>query len=376
MVVAIGALAVIGILFVYSASFIAEDQPASRYQRQAMWLVIGAVCYLCVALSDYRRLSREAWWVFGGTIVLLVLVLLVGTKVYGARRWLMFLGVSIQPAEFAKIAFVMVLARYLSRPDLDLDTWRTMGSVLLIAGIPFVLIVAEPDLGTAMVFLPVAFVMMLVARLRTRMLVTLASAGIVGSVIVLSAVLLPERLGCNEETQERIINCVGLKLYHKSRLETFLDPDKDPLGAGWNKMQSEIAIGSGGLMGKGYLNGTANILGFLPKTVAPTDFIFAVVAEEKGFMGATTVLLLFCVVIGSGMWAAVSANDKLGRLLCVGVSTLIFTHVFVNVAMTVGILPIAGIPLPLMSSGGSFVVGMLAGLGMIQSVYARRRYLR
>ena len=187
---------------------------------------------------------------------------------------------------------------------------------------------------------------------------------------------LPERLGYDEETQGRIARAAGLKTYHKDRVEAFLYPDRDPLGTGWNKMQSEIAIGSGSLTGKGWREGTANVLGYLPKTVAPSDFIFAVVAEEKGFLGAVTVLVLFGTVIAGALLTAASAIDKMGRLLCVGVATMLFTHVFVNVAMTMGVLPIIGIPLPLMSHGGSFAVSMMLVLGIVQSVYVRRRFVR
>jgi rod shape determining protein RodA len=167
--------------------------------------------------------------------------------------------------------------------------------------------------------------------------------------------------------------CPFLSEYQKNRILVYLNVTKDPLGAGWNKLQSQIAVGSGGLFGKGYLKGTQNILGFLPRTVAPTDFIYSVVAEETGFAGSLVLLALYTTLIMRCMRAAVRARDRLGRLLAAGISVLIFTHVFVNIAMTVGLMPITGLPLPLMSYGGSFMVSTMIALGLAQSVYLRRR---
>jgi len=152
----------------------------------------------------------------------------------------------------------------------------------------------------------------------------------------------------------------------------FFDPGRDPLGAGWNKIQSSIAVGSGGFAGKGYLKGTQNVLGFLPRTVAPTDFIYSVIAEEMGFIGSAGLLLLYSILLWAGFRAAQSSRDKLGRLLAVGITSLLFCHVFVNIAMTIGLLPITGLPLPLISYGGSFMVSTMIGLGIVQSVYVRR----
>jgi len=206
-----------------------------------------------------------------------------------------------------------------------------------------------------------------------RPLVTLTLLGLIGAGLIVAAVVLPHRLGLPPERQEQIFRVVGLSAYQRERIETFLQPGKDPLGAGWNQRQSELAVGSGGLTGKGYRRGTQNVLGYLPKTVAPTDFIFSVIAEETGFMGAATVLALYAVLVFGGLYAAVVAPDRLGRVLCVGVVALLFTHVFVNIAMTVGLLPIVGLPLPLLSYGGTFMVCTMVGLGLVQSVYMRRR---
>jgi rod shape determining protein RodA len=167
--------------------------------------------------------------------------------------------------------------------------------------------------------------------------------------------------------------CPFLTDYQKSRVLVYLNVSQDPLGAGWNKLQSQIAVGSGGLFGKGYLKGTQNILGFLPRTVAPTDFIYSVVAEETGFAGGSLLLVLYTAVTVRCMRAAVQARDLFGRLLAAGIGVLLFTHVFINIAMTVGLMPITGLPLPLMSYGGSFMVTTMGALGLVQSVYLRRR---
>lgn len=374
-VAAIAALAGIGLLFVYSASRIVDDQPVARCYRQLICLAVSTALFLYIVVTDYRRLSRDAWWIYGITIILLVLVLLVGRTLGGAKRWLFFLGMGFQPAEFAKIATIALLARYLSRPDVDLERWRSVGIVFLIAGLPVSLIGMEPAVGTALVFLPAIFAMMFVAQVRGRILVTIVIAGLAFVALALAVIFVPAELGCSDETQERMLKYVGLRPYHKKRIVSFFRPGKDPMGADWNKRQSEIAIGSGGLYGKGYRNGRANILCYLPKTVAPTDFIFSVLSEEEGFLGSAATLFLFVLVVATGMWTAATAADTLGRLLCVGVTALVFVHVFVNVAMTTGLLPVAGLPLPLMSSGGSFLISMMAGLGIIQSVHVRRRYV-
>jgi rod shape determining protein RodA len=202
-------------------------------------------------------------------------------------------------------------------------------------------------------------------------LVSLVVVGVAAVSILLGALFLPARLNANEATQKKVMKVVGLSGYHKDRIKVFMNMDVDPLGAGWNKLQSKMAVGSGGTWGKGFRKGTQNILGFLPPSVSPTDFIYSVIAEEKGFAGSTVVLLLFGVLITVGLLAAMMSRDKFGRVLCAGVIAMLFCHVFINIAMTVGIMPIIGVPLPLLSYGGSFMIVMMAVLGITQSVYIR-----
>lgn len=376
MVLVILTLAVIGVLFVYSACMTAGDQFSGRPMRQLQWLVFGMFLFFAVAIADYHKMCRDAWWIYALSVILLVLVLVAGKKVYGARRWLELPGFQFQPSEVAKLATVLFLARFMTRQYVDFGRFGHVAAILAIAAVPSLLIFMQPDLGSALVLLPVVLAMMFVARVPARYMAGIVLVGVIAAGMVLAVMFVPAKLGYDKETQIKVMKMVGIKSYHRDRIETFLDPAKDPLGAGYNKMQSENAIGSGGWSGRGYRKSVSTFLAFLPRTVAPTDFIFAVVAEEKGFMGAMGILGLYVTVIACGLWAAVVAADKMGRLLCVGMTTIVFVHVFVNIGMTVGVLPVTGIPLPLMSCGGTFAVCTLVALGVIQSVHARRRFLR
>jgi rod shape determining protein RodA len=367
-------LLALGIFFVYSACFVSDELPVrSLYRKQIMWVIVGCIAHAGFAAMDYRSLQRYAWWIYGASLALLVMVLLFGTRIYGARRWLMFFDVGIQPSELAKVATVLVLARVMGRPGADLRPFRMFLRLLAIAAIGVALILRQPDLGTAMIFAPTTVLMMFVAGIPMRWLGGLVGAGALAVALLLGALLLPARLGASEAAQQRWQDLTFLSDYQRDRIVVFFEADADPLGAGWNKRQSEIAVGSGGAWGKGFLKGTQNILGFLPRSVAPTDFIYSVIAEEKGFFGSSVVLGLFTVLIALGLRTAYTAPDAGGRLICVGLMSLIFCHVFINIAMTVGLMPITGLPLPLLSYGGSFMIVTMSALGIVQSIYIRSR---
>lgn len=356
------ALLVLSLLFIYSAGYRSADQNGFGLAgRQLVWIVVGLGCYTGAAVFDYRRLRSLHWWIYGGALVALLLVLAIGISVYGANRWFSIGGVMIQPSEFAKLAVLFTLAARLGDPATDVDELPTFFQIVALGGLPFLLIAVEPDLGTAMVLLPLIFILLFSAGIPLRPLLIVVGAG------AAALILLVIWLRFFPDT------CPFLTDYQKNRILVYLNVNQDPLGAGWNKLQSQIAVGSGGLFGKGYLKGTQNILGFLPRTVAPTDFIYSVVAEETGFAGSSVLLALYTVMTMRCMRAAVRARDVFGRLLAAGIGTLVFTHVFVNIAMTVGLMPITGLPLPLMSYGGSFMVSTMAALGLVQSVYLRRR---
>jgi len=374
MTLAVIALTIIGVLFIYSASA-ASDDPRLRmlYKKQMIWLCPGLLAYISFSLIDYRSLRKLAWGGYLFCVALLVLVLFVGVEVNSAKRSIAIPGLRIQPSELAKIAVILLLARRLSRPGQNLGSVSSVFSVLALVAIPAVLIFVEPDLGTAMVFLPLMFIMMFASGVPYRVLGLLILAGMAIVALVLSIMFLPAKFDATDETQLAIMKAVGIGEYQRKRISVYLNPDSDPLYGGWNKRQSEIAIGSGGKFGKGFLEGTQNMLGYLPIYVAPTDFIFSVIAEEKGFLGSATILFLFAVIVVCGVMTALAAPDKLGRLLCVGVVAFIMSHALINIAMTVGLMPITGLPLPLLSYGGSFMVVTMATLGIVQSVHIRSK---
>jgi rod shape determining protein RodA len=346
-----------GLTFIYSASWRGEETGivGAWFSKQIWWAAIGAIVALALVATDYRIWIRQAWWLYAVSLVLLILVLVAGKKVYGAYRWLDVFGVPVQPSEFAKVAMVLVLARVLGGGAIHPRSFGTVLVALLLMALPFGLILVEPDLGTAMVLVPTAIFMLFAAGAAWRYLIGLGMLGLGGVALAFSPLA---RHVLSEYQHERIL--------------TFLDPSRDPLGSGWNALQSAIAVGSGGLWGKGFLNGTQNVLGFLPRTVSPTDFIFPVIAEEKGFIGASLLLLAFAALLSCYIRTAWTAKDPAGSLLASGIASLLFCHVFVNIGMTIGLLPITGLPLPLVSSGGSFMVSTLAGFGLVQSVHVRR----
>jgi len=347
------ALAVGSVFFIYSASYRGPGEPMPNFYRmQMVWFGVGLLVYLATALVDYRLICQWATVWYAIAVGLLALVLVSGTKVYGARRWLGLGSLGIQPAEIAKLATLMAISYYLFHRALE--SRRRLSTVLLalgMTGLPLVLIMLEPDLGSAMVLLPICFGLLLVAGVRIKHLAL---------VTVLGLTLAP-------------LVWLHLKDYQKDRLTVFLNPNRDPLGDGWNLNQSLIAVGSGGLTGKGYLQGTQNLLGYLPRTVAPNDFLFSVIAEEKGYLGSLAVVGLYAVILFSGLRIAANARDRLGMLLATGVVVMLFFHVFINVGMTIGLMPITGLPLPLLSYGGSFVLASMTALGLLQNVWIHRR---
>ena len=365
--------------FIYSAQFKSDDDPVgTNWIKQLIFAGLGLAAFAALVWYDYGSISRIAWFIYGGAILLLLLVFAF-PEVNGAHRWIPLPGFTMQASEVAKIAVIIGLSAYLAAPDRDVEEWKTFFSCAVIVGIPFLLIAAEPDLSTSLTLAPISIAIMLYCGVQRRLLL-----------ITVAGFLLFTAVAClwiKYETTPEIealprAERPGLVLprmplladYQKGRIKVFLTKDHDLANAGWNKLQSQIAVGSGGLFGKGYLNGTQNILGFLPRTVAPTDFIFCVIAEEWGFLrGGVLFITLYSILLGRCMWASIRARDEFGRLVALGISVMLFCHVFVNIAMTIGMLPITGLPLPLMSYGGSFMVSTMIALGLVQSVYHRRR---
>lgn len=358
-------LIVIGVAFVYSACSVRED-PELRmlYMRHAEVGVAGLAVYLLLAWVNYRTVIRRwGWLVYLACLVPLVLVPLIGEARMGARRWLF----GIQPSEPAKLAVVMLLAWLYSRRDAKRGAVMFL-LTLVAVGVPAVLILAQPDLGTAMVLVPTVFAMLFTARVAPRIVWSCVLAGAVAAALILGLIYTAEKADLPRERREQLIAMTQLKPHQVRRLQVFLFPDKDLHGSGYNRRQSEIAVGSGGAWGKGYLKGEQYMLGYLPPSVSSNDFIFAVLAEEAGFAGSLTVLLLFLGLLGSGLWVAFRCQNDTGRLFCVGIITLTFSHMFINIAMTIGMMPITGLPLPFISYGRTFMLTMMAAFGIVQSV--------
>jgi rod shape determining protein RodA len=334
-----GMLAVLGLMTVYSAH--------ADWARQVVWVALGVAAYCAASAFDYRRLRALAPGLYGGMLLLLLAVHLVGRSALGARRWLSIAGFPLEPSELSKLLLVLILAAYLSR--LDRLSWRSFGGALLLVAPPACLILTQPDLGTTIVFVAVLVGMLFLAGARFWQLGSLVGVALV------TVPLLPFLLHGNQ----------------RRRLEIFLDPNQDPLGAGYNVLQARIAVGAGGLFGQGWLHGLQGQLGFVPERA--TDFIFAVFAEEFGLLGSLVLLAIFGTLLVRLLHTAAVAPDRFGQLLVGGVFVMIFVQVAENVGMNIGVLPIAGIPLPLISFGGSATITTLAALGLAQSVMLRRR---
>jgi rod shape determining protein RodA len=356
------ALAVVGVLFVFSATEEAsQDLPLyqQKFFQQIIWCAAGLGAAGAVCLVDYGKLARWSRVVYWGSIASLVAVILFGAVRNGGRRWLFHL----QPSEFAKIAFIMVLADFLSRPVEELRRPRVFFAALGYTALPFLLILMEPDLGSALVFLSVCLAIMFVAGVPNRFLRRLAACVVPAVVLMLAMIVYaPAKVTI-------------VKPYQKVRLLSYfgLVGKKEKESANYNVNQSLISVGSGGLFGKGWRQGTWHELGFLPSAGAHNDFIFSVVAEEEGFVGSVVVLALYTVLLFSGIKIASQARDRLGQLLAVGVVTLLFSHVFINIGMNIRLMPVTGIPLPLLSYGGSSVVCSLIAIGLLHNVHIYRK---
>lgn len=340
----------IGVLFIHSAG--AGDASSSalpQWVKQLLFFALAFPVYLGVALFDYRRLRDVSGLLYLLGVGLLVAVLFVGIEINGARSWFDLGLFNLQPAELAKLAMIIVLAAYLGDPLHNSRSPRAVFTALALGGLPFLLILAQPDLGTAIILPFLLLSILFVAGLPWRML---------GLILVLGLLSLP-------------IVWSMAKPYQKERVLVFINPDHDPLNASWNMKQSIMAVGSGGLTGKGLRQGTQNLLGFLPTTVAPTDFIYSVIAEEKGYVGSVTLLSLYSLLFIRLARTALRTPDPFGRLIVVGILAMLFAHVTINVCMTIGLMPIVGLPLPLVSYGGSFVLSMMLALGLVQSVHLR-----
>ncbi len=347
------ALAIFGVIAIYSATYMRDDPVSSEFWRkQANWVAVGVVAFMVASLVDYRWIKWGALPMYFASLVFLILTRFIGTKVYGARSWLQLGPINFQPAQLAVIAGIMVLALFLSQ-------FRQMHPMLrlalsgAIAGAPCLLILMQPDLGETIIWGPVMLAMLFVAGIPFRYLM---------SVILIVVAVLP------------LAFFFVLKPYQQDRITAFWNPEIDPQGSAWAIRQSLIAIGSGGWEGKGFKAPNTQVeLGFLPSTAVHNDYIFSAIAEQWGFVGGTFLVAAFALLLLTCLFVAFCAADQFGMLLVVGVSGLIFTHIFQNVGMTIALLPITGVPLPLISYSGSFVLVIMFGLGIVNSVWVHRK---
>jgi rod shape determining protein RodA len=344
------ALVSIGLISVLSASFAGPHHPFhALFLRQLLWIAAGLVAMVAMVLLDYRALSTYAYPIFAIALGLLIALPFIGHSTLGARRWIDLGLFKLEPSEVAKLALVLVMVRYL-REEPPKDGFKLQQLIVpgLLVMVPAGVVLKEPDLGTALVMMAVAGTLIFAAGLNLRTLAVLALA----AVLVAPA------------------GWHYMKPYQRQRLVSFINPQSDPLGAGYHVIQSEIAIGSGGSWGKGFLKGTQARLNFLPEQ--STDFIFSVFAEEFGFAGSLVLLGLYAGLIARGLWIARHARDRFGALLAAGLTALIFWQVIINVAMACGILPVVGLTLPLVSYGGSSLIAMMAATGLLISINTRR----
>ena len=375
------ALMVIGVAFISSTKPPVEGVAWYRqfYMKQVLWYVVGAGAAAGVCLVDYRSLARWALVAYWITIVFLVSVLIPGigtTHGWGARRWIDFGPFQMQPSEFAKLALLVAMAHFLSRPLEELRQPSVFLKSLGLTALPFVLILKEPDLGSALVLFPITLLMMLAAGVPTQFLVRfLGCVGLVVMMVVGTVLFAPSGWQpIHGYQRDRLLVFFG---------RDFADPQATPEQQRKDRQrqkdrtyqvnQALISVGSGGFWGRGWRQGQQINLRFLPPEAAHNDFIFSVIAEEKGFLGSVTVLTLYALILFSGIRIASQARDRLGRLLAVGVVALLFSHVFVNIGMNIRLMPVTGIPLPLLSYGGSSVLCSLIAAGILQNVYLHRR---
>ncbi len=358
LVIATMAVALLGVVMVYTATrgklIAAGLNPHYYLERQAIWMVLGFVAMIITVMIDYRHIHALGYVVYGGVVMGLLGVLTpVGKSALGAQRWFQLGPLQLQPSEFAAVAMILAVSVYLSRESGDLSP-RKLAGVLVLAGVPMLLVVKQPDIGTAIILGVVLISQLVVARIRLLHLGILFLLGVFGIYMVI-------HLGI-------------LKSYQLQRLTSFMNPKSALSSSGYNLAQSKIAIGAGGVFGKGLFHGTQTNLAYVPEQ--QTDFIFTAVGEQLGFVGAGILLLFFGYICWRVWRVAVVARDQFGRLLAIGVLAFLAFSIFQNAAMTMGIMPITGIPLPFMSYGGSAALSFFTAIGIALGVGMRNaRYL-
>jgi len=346
-------LSLIGIMTIYSATRpLGGGEHPSFYIKQLYWLFIGLVAMFVVVSIDYSYLNRYAYVIYGIGVAFLLAVVIIGRTGLGATRWISIGPISFQPSDLFKLAYIIMLAHWMSRIKGDLTVRDLVFSFIVLTAVPLLLIIKQPDLGTGLIVLMLFTLMSLTKGVRKKVVMVAVTLAVI-SVPFVGNIFWDE-----------------LKDYQKMRIVAFVQPDVDPAGISYHINQSKVAIGSGGIAGKGYLRGTQGPFRFLPEK--HTDFIFAVFAEEWGFLGSLALLAVYLTLILKGIEIALSAKDSFGRFVALGVTFMFTLYMFINVGMTLGIMPVVGIPLPFMSYGGTALVTNFIAAGLLINIRARR----
>lgn len=343
-------LCFLGILNIYSAGYSLSDfRQETLYVKQSQWIMFGLILMGIIICVDYHLICRYAYIIYAFSVLLLLIVAIYGYATHGSQRWIVIQGFSFQPSELVKLTIIIALAKYFDEHRIQKSyNLKELIIPFLIVFIPFLFILKQPDLGTSLILLIIFGSITFFVGIEWKSLVMA-----IGSIIVVAP-----------------FSWFFLKDYQKERIITFFNPESDPLAAGYHIIQSIIAVGSGGILGKGYLKGTQTQLKFLP--VQQTDFIFSVFAEEWGFLGGIILIIMFLTLILWCLKIALNARDLLGMLISFGISMLIFWEVFINIGMVLGLLPVVGIPLPFLSYGGSSMIVLMMGMGLLMNISMRR----
>lgn len=339
----------IGIISIYSATQ-AKWLPfgESYVLKQLNWMVIGVILLILVVNISYHRFLDLAYVIYGINIILLILVLLLGHIRLGAQRWFVIGGFTFQPSEFIKLSLILALSSYVGQKRGALSELKDLAIPIILLAIPFTLVILQPDLGTSLILIPIFFSILLVGGARPKHIFGMITLGLLAGPFFWHF----------------------LREYQRQRLMVFINPNIDPLGAGYTIIQSKIAVGSGGLFGKGWLAGTQNQLNFLPER--HTDFIFSTIGEEWGYAGAVILIMLYFVIVNRAFGISGLTSDTYGKSIAAGVAVMIALQVIINIGMTIGLMPVVGIPLPLVSYGGSSLITTLVAIGLLLNVGMRR----
>ncbi len=358
MIALVFGITLIGLAAVYSATYTSRG-PSPLYYKQLVWVALGVIVMLAALIIDYHTIGRFAYIVYAFSLFLLLLVMVIGKSGMGAQRWLAIGPFVFQPSELAKLSLTLALARYFAedprRGGYGLRDLLVPGLMVLV---PLVLVLKQPDLGTAIMLLLTSSIMVVLAGIHFRSIMTvIVSIAVVASLVFFVSPVRHKIWG-------------SLKPYQQNRIRAFIDPSSDPLGSGYHANQSKIAVGSGQITGKGYRKGTQSQMAFLPER--HTDFIFAVIAEEMGLVGSGVLILLYLALLLIGVDTAKNAKDRLGVFMAGGIVGMISLYVFINVGMAVGIVPVVGVPLPLVSYGGTSIITTFLALGLLLNIQTRR----